>query len=96
MGEELGATYTPVDITRVRLTPRSSRSFFCADIPSLEAWLMRRKYVAEPVRSRVEYGRYRKDQRLVVLYHSGSCTCQGDDWEGAVRELSRLVVEAQR
>ncbi len=96
MSEEMCATYTPVDITSLRLTPRSSRSFFCADIPSLDAWLISRRYVAEPVRSGLEYGRYRKDRRLVVLYQSGSCTCQADDWEGAVRELSRLVVEAQR
>ncbi len=87
------ASYHEPAITHLRLHPRSSRSFGANDILSLEAWLIQQHYVAEQTRSGIELARLRKRGRLLVLYHSGSVVCQGDDWEGAKRELGRFVVE---
>lgn len=87
------ASYHRVDIDNLRLEQRSSRSFTTADMPSLEAYLLKAHYIAERTRSSVEYGRYRRGPRLICLFHSGSISCQGDDWEGAVRELGRFVRE---
>ncbi len=94
--DQAGATYHEPEIDEIRLSPRSSRSFTVNDSLSLEAWLIQQRYIAERTRSGVELARLRKRDRLVILYHSGSVLCQGDDWEGAVKELQRFVVEGTR
>ncbi len=95
MDNILEATYSPVDLDTLRLTPRSSRSFDCNDVPSLEAFLLQRRYASIPTRGMIEFGRYRKGDRLIVCYNSGSVVAQGDDWAGAIQELQRFVVEVQ-
>ncbi len=91
----LEATFQPVDLDNLRLTPRSSRSFDYNDVPSLEAFLLQRRYASIPTRGMIEYGRYRKGDRLIVAYNSGSIVAQGDDWAGAIQELQRFAVEVQ-
>ncbi len=95
MDNILEATYSPIDLDNLRLTPRSSRSFDCNDVPSLEAFLLQRRYTSIPTRGMIEYGRFRKGDRLIVCYNSGSIVAQGDDWAGAIQELQRFVVEVQ-
>ncbi len=91
----LEASYSPVDLDNLRLTPRSSRSFDCNDVPSLEAFLLQKRYASIPVKGLIEYGRYRKGERLIVCFNSGSIVAQGNDWAGAIQELQRFVVEVQ-
>ncbi len=91
----LEATYTPVDLDNLRLTPRSPSSYTANDLYSLEAYLLQRRYAPIPTRSGLEMYRYRKGDRLIVAYLSCSVVLQGDDVAGARTELQRFVVEVQ-
>ncbi len=89
------ATYSPVDLDNLRLTPRSSSSYTANDLYSLESFLIQRRYAPVPTRSGLEMYRYRKGDRLIVAYLSCSVVLQGDDVAGARTELQRFVVEVQ-
>ncbi len=85
------ATYASVD--NLRVTPRSARSFDSADVPSLESLVLQRSYTNQPAQGLITYGHYRRADRPINSYNSGSSVARGNTWAGAVHKLPRFGVE---
>ncbi len=83
-------TQATLDLT---LRRRSPVSFFCADIPGLDAWLQWHDYRPVPIRTSTEWARLKRGGSLIVLYHSGSVLLQGADVDSALELLAPLVLE---
>jgi hypothetical protein len=78
---------------RPQLTRRSPSSFDTANMPGLEQYLLDNGYRPLPPRISTEYGRLRRGDSLIVLYHSGAVVLQGADIQSPLRLLDRLARE---
>lgn len=96
---QLGSTVTIAHTsspttTDPRLIRRSPHSFDVDDLIGFAAWLNAHGFrQIAPSRSVVEYGRWERSQRLVIVYTSGAVVVQGVQPEPCLALLASLVVE---
>lgn len=81
----------------VTLIPRSRCSFDCSHILAFAVWLEEHSFCRiETHHALIEYGRWERNQRICIVYHSGAIVMVGKQIAPALALLDQLVPTAER